>query len=102
MTPAEWAVLLSSIGAGAILLKLTEAFYKWLGGKAGRERDMVAAERARATAEQNRADELDRKLDVETKMRRKATEYAAILRRFGIERGIPASELPNWPSDLLE
>lgn len=102
MTPEQWASLLASVGAGAILLKLIEALYKWIGGKAGRERDVIVYERKRANDADDRADVLDRKLDVETRNRRRATEYAAVLRRFAIDRGALPSELPPWPSELLE
>lgn len=102
MTPAEWAALLASLGAGAVILKLVEAAFKWIGGKAGRERDIVAFERSRASDEQARGDALDRKLDTETRKRRKATEYAAVLRRVAIEHGVLASELPPWPSEMLD
>jgi hypothetical protein len=102
MTPGEWAALLASIGAGAILLKTFEALYKWIGGKAGRERDMVAYERTRASAADARADAADRELEIEARVRRKTQEYAARLRRDLIERGADPSDLPPWPSELID
>lgn len=102
MTPEQWAALLVAIGAGAIGRDLVGALIKWLGGKVGRERDVVAYERARAKEEQDRADELDRKLDFETRVRRKTQEYAARLRRQAIENGTPVADLPPWPSELLD
>ena len=102
MTPGEWAALLASVGAGAILLKTIEALYKWIGGKAGRERDMVTYERQRAVDAQARADAAERELDVEARVRRKTQEYAARLRRDLISRGADPSDLPPWPSELLD
>ena len=92
MTPEQWASLLASVGAGAILIELIRAFWKWIGGKAGRERDAVALERTRADTERK----------VEARRRRKAQEYAAKLRRVSIEHGIPASDLPPWPTELID
>ena len=100
-TATEWASVLSALGVGAILLKGGEVLWKWLGGRAGRERDAVAYERNRADEADGRADSLDRKLDIETKRRRAATEYAARLRRHHIEH-CGADGLPEWPTELLE
>ena len=98
---AEWAALISALGVGAILQKGAEVLWKWIGGRAGAQRDAVQEERKRAREAEDRADVLDRKLDVETKRRRVATEYAARLRRYNIEH-CDAVGLPEWPADLLE
>jgi hypothetical protein len=98
---AEWAALISALGVGAILQKGAEVLWKWLGGRAGAQRDAVQEERKRAREAEDRADVLDRKLDVETKRRRVATEYAARLRRHNIEH-CDATGLPEWPAELLE
>jgi hypothetical protein len=102
MTPEQWASLLASVGAGAILIELIRAFWKWVGGKAGRERDAVTLERNRADTERKRADHANSEREVEARRRRKAQEYAAKLRRVSIEHGIPVSELPPWPSELID
>ena len=102
MTAGEVAAILTSIGAGAVLLKLVELFWKWLGGRAGRERDVVQRERLRAEEAQKRAEAADAEADVEMRRRRKAQEYAARLRRHAIERGVEPSDLPPWPSELLD
>lgn len=99
---AEWAALISALGVGAILQKGAEVLWKWLGGRAGAQRDAVQAERVRAQEEQERADRLDRKLDVETRARRLAVEYAAKLRRHNIEHCGEGAPLPEWPRELLE
>ena len=101
-TAAEWAAILSATGVGAILLKAGEVLWKWLGGRAGRERDAVTYERKRADEADDRADKLDRKLDIETRARRTAVEYAARLRRHNIEHCGEGASLPEWPKELLE
>lgn len=102
MTAADVAAILASLGAGAVILKMVELFWKWLGGRAGRELDVVVRERKRADEADARADEAAREADLEARRRRKAQEYAARLRRDSIERGVPAADLPPWPSELLD
>jgi hypothetical protein len=102
VTAGEVAALLTSVGAGAVLLKLVELLWKWLGGRAGRERDVVARERARAEDAERRMTAADLEADTEMRRRRKAQEYAAKLRRHAIERGVEPSDLPPWPSELLD
>jgi hypothetical protein len=96
VTAGEVAALLTSVGAGAVLLKLVELLC------AGRERDVVARERARAEDAERRMTAADLEADTEMRRRRKAQEYAAKLRRHAIERGVEPSDLPPWPSELLD
>lgn len=76
MTIVTWV---SALGAGAILLKLTEAIIERFTGKQGREQ----------TAWGQR--------DAEAKKRRLLEEYAHLLRRDLIDAGYDADELPPWP-----
>jgi hypothetical protein len=102
MSPEQWASILAAVGVGSILTEAFRALWKWVGGKAGRELNVVERERKRADAERDRADEADREKDIEARRRRKAQEYAAKLRRVSIEHGIPLSDLPAWPTELLD
>lgn len=102
MTPEQLAALLAAIGAGTLLTETVRALWKWIGGKANRERDVVAAERKRADEAEEKERAAFRDLDVEARRRRKSQEYAAKLRRIAIEHGIPPSDLPAWPTELLD
>jgi len=76
MTPISW---ISALGAGAILLKLTEALIERFTGKQRRE--------------QNAWQQRDR----EARIRRLLEEYAHLLRRELIDVGYDADEIPAWP-----
>lgn len=71
-----WA---SALGAGAILLKLTEALIKRFTGKQQREQDAWSQR------------------DAEARARRILEEYAALLRRGLLDAGYDPDELPPWP-----
>ena len=75
----EFAAWASALGAGAILLKLTEALIKRFTGKQQREQD----------AWEQR--------DKEAKVRRLTEEYAHLLRWELIDAGYDPDELPPWP-----
>lgn len=70
---------ISTLGAGAILIKLVEAIIDRFKGRQQREQ----------TAWQQR--------DAEAKARRALEEYAHILRRELIDLGYDADEIPPWP-----
>lgn len=102
-----WASILAALGVGGILLKSTEALWKWLSGRVGREVNAVARERARADAaekradaEQKRADDLDRKLDGEVALRRAVMTIAGKYEHQLIVMGIETSMLQTWPEEL--
>lgn len=71
--------ILSTLGIGAILLKLFEGIFQWATGRSKREHD----------AWQQR--------DTEAKKRRKLEEYAHQLRHDLIDLGVPQDKLPPWP-----
>lgn len=90
--------LIGTGGGGAVLLALTQGIMKWLSGAAGREQkkntDLVS-QRKEAIEE---AKEKDRLYDDEAKKRRKAEEYASLLRRQYIEA---TGKTPApWPTEL--
>lgn len=102
-----WASMLAALGVGGILLKSTEALWKWLSGRVGREVNAVARERARADSaekradsEQQRADDLDRKLDGEVALRRAVMNIAAKYEHQLIVLGIDTAMLQVWPEEL--
>lgn len=73
------ATILSTLGAGAILLKLVEVTLQRLMGRQKREQDAWVQR------------------DREARARRMLEEYAAVLRRQMLETGIPYANLPPWP-----
>jgi hypothetical protein len=99
VTVQDIVALISALGGGAVLLRLIQSLGKWIGGKAGRERDAVEYERRRADEAQRRADEAERELDHEAMVRRKQAEYSSLLRRKMIEHGVPEESIPAWPVD---
>lgn len=99
MTVQDIVALISALGGGAVLLRLIQSLGKWIGGKAGRERDAVEYERRRADEAQRRADDAERALDREAVIRRKQAEYSSLLRRKMIENGVPEESIPAWPVD---
>lgn len=74
------ATILSTLGAGAILLKLVEVTLQRLMGRQKREQDAWVQR------------------DREARARRMLEEYAAVLRRQMLETGIPYADLPAWPT----
>lgn len=75
----EFAAWASALGAGAILLKLTEALIKRFTGKQQREQDAWAQR------------------DKEARSRRLLEEYGAVLRRELLDTGYDPDEIPPWP-----
>lgn len=73
------ATILSTLGAGAILLKLVEAILQRLMGRQKREQDAWVQR------------------DREARARRMLEEYAADLRLLLIENGAKRADLPDWP-----
>lgn len=95
-TTQTLVLLMGAGGGGAAVLALITGLFKWLSGSAIRERDKntdLMSQRSDAIVERNRAmtnrDEAD-------KRRRRAYEYASLLRRMLIEHGIKP---PIWPLD---
>ena len=74
------ATILSTLGAGAILLKLVEVTLQRLMGRQKREQDAWVQR------------------DREARARRMLEEYAAVLRRQMLETGISYADLPTWPT----
>jgi len=109
MDAQSWASLIAALGIGAILPKVVEAIIRAISGKVGREQSAVEYERknardadARATAEQKRADELDRKMDEQIVKRRAAEGYAAHLERVLARNGISLDEITRPSINIAE
>lgn len=98
-TTENVVAIISALGGGAILATLIQALIRWLGGRAGRERNAVDYERKLRREAEARADTAERQLDHEASARRKQAEYSSQLRRKMIEHGIPVEEIPLWPMD---
>src|SRR5699024_4538954 len=73
------ATILSTLGAGAILLKLVEAILQRLMGRQKREQDAWVQR------------------DREARARRMLEEYSSILRRRLLDAGVAYADLPVWP-----
>lgn len=87
--------ILTAGGGGAALLALINGLIKWLTGAASRERIRnkdASTQRVEAIAERDAAYE---KLEIESRKKRDAYEYASILRRQLRENGIRPKIWPN-------
>lgn len=93
MDAQDWAALITALGLGTVIPTGIKAVWKWITGRLGRERDAVEYERKRAAEAVTRADELDLKLDEETKLRRLWQDVAARYRYRLIVAGINPDEI---------
>lgn len=78
MSTGTLVAVLGALGAGGILIKLTEGIWAWITGKASRENDAWAQR------------------DREAKARRVLEEYAATLRRQLQDHGVEPEKWPDY------
>ena len=102
MTTEQTIALIAALGIGTIARELITGLARWATGKQERERtayrDLIAdADRARAAVETERA-----RADREATRRRIIAEHAHVLRTHLIEAGVPADDIPPFPSTSKE
>jgi hypothetical protein len=90
-TAQALAIIITALGGPVLLISVGRSIFKWWTGRSGRER-----QRNRDIIDDLRTTE-DR-ADDEAMLKRKAMEYASVLRRQLTEAGI---EPTSWPPGLI-
>jgi len=98
----DWSTLITALGSILVALGGRELIVGWLNKRSGR----AAAEgsRIRETLDDNEKlrDDIDKqraKLEHQYSINRIIKEYASVLRRILIDKGVPVAEIPDWPNE---
>lgn len=89
----DWSTLLTAIGTVIVALGGKELIQGWLKRRNGKADE----EKARVKEALNDAERLRDRLEHQYSINRVQKEYSSRLRRIMIEKGIPVSEIPDWP-----
>ena len=89
----DWSTLLTAIGTVIVALGGKELIQGWLKRRNGKADE----EKARVKEALDDAEKLREKLEHQYSINRVQKEYSSRLRRIMIEKGIPVSEIPDWP-----
>ena len=91
----EWSTLIQAIGVLVVGLggrELVAGIWKKYNGKAYEEKNRIKEAL-------DDAEKLRDKLEHQHSINRIQKEYSSRLRRVMIEKGIPVSEIPDWPRE---
>ena len=91
----QWSTLLTAIGSFLLALGSREIVVGWWRKRSGRAQE----EKARVKEALDEAEKLRDKLEHQYSISRIQKEYSSRLRRMMIEKGIPVSEIPDWPRE---
>ena len=91
----DWSTLLTAIGTVIVALGGKELIQGWLKRRSGKADE----EKARTKEILEDSDKLRDRLEHQYSVNRIIKEYASQLRRMMIEKGIPVSEIPDWPRE---
>ena len=89
----DWSTLLTAIGTVIVALGGKELIQGWIKRRNGKANE----EKARVKKALNDAERLRDRLEHQYSINRVQKEYSSRLRRIMIEKGIPVSEIPDWP-----
>lgn len=89
----DWSTLLTAIGTVIVALGGKELIQGWIKRRNGKADE----EKARVKEALNDAERLRDRLEHQYSINRVQKEYSSRLRRIMIEKGIPVSEIPDWP-----
>ena len=89
MTTEAWVAAIVGITGALGIKELLAALVRWATGRSDREK--------------RRVQYIIRQRDAEATYRRRVEEMASAVRRLALEAGVPADQLPAWPSrDTLD
>ena len=89
----DWSTLLTAVGLFITALGGKELIQGWIKRRNGKADE----EKARVKEALNDAERLRDRLEHQYSINRVQKEYSSRLRRIMIEKGIPVSEIPDWP-----
>ena len=91
----EWSAFLTAIGGFLVALGGRELVVGWWKKRSGKADE----EKARTKEILEDSDKLRDRLEHQYSVNRIQKEYSSRLRRMMIEKGIPVSEIPDWPRE---
>ena len=91
----DWSTLLTAVGLFITALGGKELIQGWLRRRSGKADE----EKNRVKEALDDAEKLRDKLEHQYSINRIQKEYSSRLRRTMIEKGIPVSEIPDWPRE---
>ena len=91
----DWPTLLTAIGSVVVALGGKELIQGLLKRRDGRADE----EKTRVKEALDDAEKLRERLEHQYSINRIQKEYSSRLRRVMIEKGIPVSEIPDWPRE---
>ena len=89
----EWSAFLTAVAGFLVALGGRELVVGWWKKRSGKADE----EKARIKEALDDAEKLRDKLEHQYSINRIQKEYSSQLRRMMIEKGIPVSEIPDWP-----
>jgi hypothetical protein len=91
----DWVSLITAIGGVGVAFGAKELIQGWINKRNGK-----ADEEKRIVHEAlDDAEKLRNKLEHQYSINRIIKEYASQLRRLLIDKGIPVSDIPDWPKE---
>ena len=91
----EWSAFLTAVAGFLVALGGRELVVGWWKKRSGKADE----EKARIKEALDDAEKLRDKLEHQYSINRIQKEYSSQLRRMMIEKGIPVSEIPDWPRE---
>lgn len=91
----DWVSLITAISGVGIAFGAKEFIQGWIKKRSGKADE----EKSRVKEAIDDAEKLRNRLEHQYSINRIVKEYASQLRRLLIDKGIPVSEIPDWPKE---